>query len=365
MLLRHLKMFLIFILLCGFGLQASSDASHSLKTEKMYVVLALPYQEGVPLDPVSWYTEEYVDYIASLLPEEEYEVKGYFVCFQNIPKFLDDMKALYDQKKKLVVLNFCDGGEWDGYPCLTLLRKWEKHAVKGLVSMTGANYEFIVNSDDKNRMNEFLKQAKLKFLPQVLLSSKEIAETDLSEIVKVECLDQYWPLFCKLNIGAGALGIGPESICQNIEELNAQVNKMHAQFPISDILIQPYLPGPEYTVLVLNDYVYASVRRDFHNPHNVMLDSYLHGDAKHEDEITYLPAPENVKELALKAIQAIPGRHHYTRLDLREDGKGNVYVIDINDRPGIGNLSTMHYMLEYNHLTISQLLIDVLNSSSQ
>lgn len=351
----------------------AAPASHSLKykkpkkEDKVHVVVAMPFRPNMPFDP-HWYTPEYVKYIADLLPAERYNVTGYFVSLENIPKFLDDMKALHDQKEKVCVLNVCDGGEWDGYPGISVLRAWEKHSVNGLIPMSGADAEFIFNSDDKAKMNAFIGKAKIKALPQALVDAEELHKDDLESLlrasIKKEHLDESWPLFCKLNIGAGALGIGASSICHNISELVAQVQKMHLNFPKSDLLLQPYLPGPEYTVFVLKDRVYVAVQRDFHNSYNVMEEDYLTGINPVEEEITYHPASKHAQQLALKAIQAIPGKHHYTRVDLRDDGKGNCYVIDINDRPGFGNPSTVKSMLEFHHLTEAKLLLDIIETCS-
>lgn len=369
-LVNYLKMFSASIVLFCAALNAvpaeekQNEIPESTNQDtKMHVVLAMPFKPGFPFDP-HWYTPEYITYIANRLPSDRYYVTGYFVSLENIPQFLDDMEALYAQEKNLVVLNFCDGGEWDGYPGLSVITKWKAHPVSKLIRMTGSDDIFILNSDNKVKMNSYIQQASLKALPQTSVPFDMIDTTDFKALVAKEGLDQHWPLFCKLNIGAGALGIGDSSICKNIDELIVQMKKMHKDYPISDILIQPYLPGPEYTILVLKDKVFAAVQRDFHNPYNLMLEDYLTGVRPPEEEITYRQAPMYAQTLALKVIQAIPGKPHYTRVDMRDDGKGNTYVIDINDRPGIGDPSTVKYMLDFNHLSESQLLQDIVETAS-
>lgn len=331
------------------------------KKNKVHVVVALPFRANMPYDP-NWYTPEYVNYIAGLLPADRYDISGYFVSLLNIPQFLNDTKTLYEQKGNVCVLNICDGGEWDQYPGISVVKKWEEHPINKLVPISGADSEFIFNSDDKARMQSFIGHAKLKTLPQVLIRSQEFDEIDLVSLLAENQLDQAWPLFCKLNIGAGALGVDI-SFCRNLSELRSHLKEMHARYPQSDILIQPYLSGPEYTVLVLKDRVYAAVRRDFHNPYNMMLEDYLLKGSIVANEITYYPASDQALEVAVKAIQAIPGKHHYTRVDMREDGRGNIYVIDINDRPGIGNPGTVNTMLDYLNLTVAQLVLDIVSSA--
>jgi D-alanine-D-alanine ligase-like ATP-grasp enzyme len=330
--------------------------------EKVNIIVAVPYRVDTPFDEGLWYTEEFIHYIESLLPEEQYSVSGYFVSLNNIPQFLNDMEDLYNQKKNILVLNFCDGGEWDGYPGISVIREWEKHPISALIPISGGDSQFIYHSDDKSKMNDLLQKANIKTFPQTLISSKKISSTNYVLLLSSTKLNEAWPLFCKLNMGWGASGISGDSICHNLEQLVAQMKKMHTSFPNSDIIIQPYLPGPEYTVLILKDQIYAAVRRDYHNPYNIMHEDYLSGIRPVEEEISYSDAPKHVGLIALKAIQAIPGKHHYTRVDLRDDAEGNSYVLDINDRPGFGNHSTVDYMLQYNHQTSSQLLLEIINS---
>lgn len=330
---------------------------------KTQLVVALPFRPGEPFDAVSWYTPAYVDYIASLLPVDRYEVSGYFVCFENIPQFLDDMEKL-KEKGDVIVLNICDGGEWDGYVGISLCRFWEEHPINGKIAKSGADYQFILNSDDKIIMQTFLKRANLKPLAQTLISRHQLLEEGpITEILAQAGLS--WPLFCKLNIGAGAVGIDDASICHTMDQLLVHLQKMQAEYANNDIIVQPYLPGPEYTVLVLGDRIYAAVRRDFHNTYNVMYEDYLTGSRSIEEEITYLPAPEHVQKIAVEAIKAIPGRHHYTRVDLRDDVQGNTYVIDINERPGFGIPSTLNCMLDFHHLSTAQFVLDIVETSTK
>lgn len=353
-------------LLLGFFVACDTPQKEPQATsaKKTHLVLAMPFRgSGYSLDP-HWYTPEYANYLANLLPADKYTVTGYFVSFDNIPTFLDDMLNL-SIFENVRVFNLCDGGEWDGYPCISLAEGWENHPVNDLIPVSGADSEFVINSDNKTTMQSHLAKANLKSISQVLVPSELLNEEELAALLATEGLDKAWPLFCKLNIGAGAYGIDNTSVCHNLNELVAQLQKMHTLFPTSDLLVQPYLSGKEYTVLILKDRVYAAVRVDYHNRYNVMEDAFLMDPKLIDDEIAFYPAPEHVKDVALKAIQAIPGKHHYSRLDLRDDAEGNTYVIDINDRPGIGNPSRVKYLLEYLNLTESQFLCDVIDTCSK
>lgn len=332
------------------------------KQNKTHVVIALPFRPGFPFDP-HWYTPEYVPYIANLLPKEEYETSGYFISFSNIEEFIRDMEKIYAENRNIKILNFCDGGEWDGYLGISLLIEWEKHPISKKIPLSGGDAAFIFNSDDKMKMNEWMRQAKLNALIQAVLPKETSHSIDLKTFLAEAGLEDAWPLYCKLNIGAAAVGISHSSVCHNFCELEKQVKKMQTAFPLSDLLIQPYLAGKEYTILIINDHIYMAVERKFQNPENIMLDDYLTGIRPIEEEIQYGPVPDQIGTLALKAVQAIPGRHHYTRLDLRDDSCGNTYVIDINDRPGFGEPSTLKTMLDYYQLSEQTLLLEIVQTT--
>ncbi len=334
--------------------------------DKMSIVVALPFRPNIPLDP-HWYTEEFVDYIIELLPSNLYDVKSFFVSLVNISQFFAEVEEIYSSNKNVCILNFCDGGEWDGYPGISVVRKWEQCPLSKIIPMSGGTAQFILNSDDKSIMNAYMRQANLNFLPQIVIQYEllnAIEGHELNNRLIDADLDKAWPLFCKLNIGAGALSIGPDSVCHDINELLKQLNKIHVEFPNSNVLIQPFLPGPEYTILILKDQIYAAVKRDFHNPYNLMLENYLTGLCDVNEEITFSSVPKHVQDLALKAIEAIPGKHHYTRVDMRNDANGITYIIDINDRPGFGDPSTIKCMLDHHRLTESQFLQDIIKTCS-
>ena len=122
------------------------------------IVVAMPYRPNLPLDP-HWYTADYVDYIAGLLPMDRYQVTGYFVSLENIPQFLNDMEKLKAQNGEVCVLNFCDGGEWmdtRAFPyadCGKIILSTERSA------SPVQHPPFILNSDDKIKIQTFLSQA--------------------------------------------------------------------------------------------------------------------------------------------------------------------------------------------------------------
>ena len=336
------------------------------KCDKL-VVVAMPHNPAVPFDP-RWYTLEYYEYLKVLFPNDKYKTKEWFVSFNNIDLFLDDMQKLAKIDNEIVVLNLCDGGEWDGYPGITLMKKWEEHPVSKIVRMTGADTEFLWHSDHKARMQTHIHHAGLPTLPDLLLPHGRISSIlengKLDLLLVKEGLNEKWPLFIKLNIGAGALGVNALSVNHDLSSLKAKIVELHKNFPNSDLLIQPFLSGPEYTVLILHNTAIAAARREFNNPYQIVIGPQQLDLAGTEYGTKFGPAPDDVKELALKAVRAMPGIHHYSRVDVRADESGNLFVIDINDRPGFGPSNTLNIMLEYLQMDEADFIQRVVDSAS-
>jgi D-alanine-D-alanine ligase-like ATP-grasp enzyme len=60
-----------------------------------------------------------------------------------------------------------------------------------------------------------------------------------------------FPLFIKPSCEGSSKGIYPFSKLRTMAELEEGVHKLHARYPDQSILIEPFLPGREYTVSIL------------------------------------------------------------------------------------------------------------------
>lgn len=60
-----------------------------------------------------------------------------------------------------------------------------------------------------------------------------------------------YPFFVKLMTEGSSKGIDRSSKVENAEELKAAVQKLTVMFPEQDIIVEPFLPGREFTVSIL------------------------------------------------------------------------------------------------------------------
>ncbi len=148
------------------------------------------------------------------------------------------------------------------------------------------------------------------------------------------------PAFVKPNGESRSVGISDDSVVKTREELIRQVAYIHQELQ-QPALIEDYLPGDEYTVLMLGNGSQqeilpgkVSVDESCYGRHRI-LRSDLRGVGK-----TRISIPEDSDRLAeavsltRKATDALHCLDH-VRLDLRVDGQGKLRVIEINGIPGL------------------------------
>lgn len=127
--------------------------------------------------------------------------------------------------------------------------------------------------------------------------------------------------------------INDNSVVNTIRELNAQVRFIHENYD-QPALVEEYLPGREYTVLMLGNGRY----QDF-LPGMVTVDPKLFGrypilraDLRGVGATKILSAGElsaKIIDAAAKAMKALNCLDH-VRADMRLDSRGNVKIIEVN-----------------------------------
>lgn len=159
-----------------------------------------------------------------------------------------------------------------------------------------------------------------------------------------------YPMFIKPCGGGCSIGIDEQSIVHNRTELLAKIAQLNALIGEQPILAETYLCGREYTVGVLGNGVphvlpviafpeYFSIRSQ-----EVKATEYR--DREHFEILSSGDLlGVKIKEIALSVFQAM-GAQDLIRIDLRDDGQGKVYVIDVNGTPSLSITSSLSYTLE-------------------
>jgi D-alanine-D-alanine ligase len=192
---------------------------------------------------------------------------------------------------------------------------------------------------DKRRAKEILSYHRVPTAPFVLAHSPADARK----------VDLPFPLFVKPAFEGSGKGVSVRSVCRNRSQLVRQVSKLLATYA-EPVLIETYLPGPEFTVAVLGNGAEARclpiVGMDFDTlprgapPIYGYEAKWLWDSPSNPLQIFDCPAripeelAEQVRAAALAAYHALECRD-WCRIDIRCDAAGRPMVVELNPLPGI------------------------------
>ena len=192
---------------------------------------------------------------------------------------------------------------------------------------------------DKRRAKEVLSYRGVPTAPFVLAHGPADARR----------ADLPFPLFVKPCFEGSGKGVSVRSVCKNRSQLVRQVSELLATYA-EPVLIETYLPGPEFTVAVLGNGDQArclpivGMRFDTLPKGAPPIYGYeakwLWDSPSHPLEIFDCPAhipeelAERIREVALAAYHALECRD-WCRVDIRCDADNRPMVVELNPLPGI------------------------------
>ncbi len=147
-----------------------------------------------------------------------------------------------------------------------------------------------------------------------------------------------YPAFVKPSYESRSVGISDESVVNSPEELKKRIAYIVNTFD-QPALVEEYLPGDEYTVLMLGNGVHQVFL-----PGKVVVDPSLFGkypilrtDLRGVGVTKIKPVSEikeDLIELCQQAMEALNCLDH-VRTDIRVDAKGKLKIIEVNGIPGL------------------------------
>jgi len=153
-----------------------------------------------------------------------------------------------------------------------------------------------------------------------------------------EMPDLKFPAFVKPSYESRSVGISDNSVVNTPEELEKQVKFIHDTYK-QPALVEEYLPGQEYTVLMLGNGEYQEFLTG-----KVMVDPSLFGDypilrsdLRGVGATKIKPMEKMAKqgiEVTAKAMEALNCLDH-VRADMRLDSDGQLKIIEVNGIPGL------------------------------
>ncbi|MBW2613915.1 MAG: ATP-grasp domain-containing protein [Deltaproteobacteria bacterium] len=147
-----------------------------------------------------------------------------------------------------------------------------------------------------------------------------------------------YPVFVKPSCESRSVGISDDSVANTPEDLEKAINYIHTEFE-QPALVEEYLPGDEYTVLMLSngrnqEFLPGIVKVDAsHYGKYPILRSDLRGVGLTK---IYRPATRRKEsiELAGQAVEALNCLDH-VRVDMRVAADGQLKIIEVNGIPGL------------------------------
>lgn len=249
------------------------------------------------------------------------------------PTFSFQEEALGKDNIKLAVVDEDDNLNFVDKDDIVLLRTASKALVDTIhkkgVKSTAEDFNTYCLASDKVALTDFLQRNYINVARRY----------SISDIVDGK---EY---FVKPRNGSDSK-VSLENICRTKKEVELMTQEIRRQFN-QDVIIEDYLPGKEYTVAcVLIGNLFYTAPIDINEPFRKL-------SREEDDDLTEL-ATQTFVRLRLK---------HHARIDIRSDGIGGFFVIDVNLIPSLGPMDKWTKCFEARSMLYHEALMMVVNSA--
>ncbi len=150
--------------------------------------------------------------------------------------------------------------------------------------------------------------------------------------------DLDYPAFVKPSYESRSVGISDESVVHSKDELAKRVAHIHAEYD-QPALVEEYLPGQEYTVLMLGNGEHQEFLAGRVEVDKSLFGKYpiLRSDLRGVGATKIKPTNHHTEEavnLTKEATDALECLDH-VRADMRADSNGRLKIIEVNGIPGL------------------------------
>ncbi|WP_295164602.1 D-alanine--D-alanine ligase [uncultured Buchnera sp.] len=222
------------------------------------------------------------------------------------------------------------------------------------IPYTGSGIMSSAISLDKWRTKLLWKSSSLPVLPDVYLKKKDISKYTYPSILK-KILQLKFPIVIKPNNSGSSIGI----IIVHFQDL--LIDSINTAFNYSsDIIIEKFLEGTEYTVSILNKKILPSIKI-------ITKNHFYDYSAKYIESSTKYLCPSGLhhkKEKELKNIVEIAwntlGCKGCGRIDVILDNKNKFWLLEINTIPGMTHRSLVPIAAESIGISFDELVLKIL-----
>ena len=216
---------------------------------------------------------------------------------------------------------------------------------------TGSNVLGSALAMDKIRCKHLFKSAGLSTAPYAVVDAKK--GFDATAI-----MNKFKKVMVKPSHEGSSIGMAQASTAQELEDALVNAFKFDSQ-----VLVEQWITGREFTVTVLGDNVQPVIEMTTPN-------GFYDYQAKYQSSTTQYHCPANLSEQDTKYLQAISldafdlvGASGWGRVDAMQDEEGNFYLLEVNTVPGMTEKSLVPMAAKANGASFEQLVVRILEQT--
>jgi D-alanine-D-alanine ligase len=216
---------------------------------------------------------------------------------------------------------------------------------------TGSNVLGSALAMDKIRCKHLFKSAGLSTAPYAVVDAKKgfDAHAIMAEFKKV---------MVKPSHEGSSIGMAQATTAQELEDALINAFKFDSQ-----VLVEQWVTGREFTVTVLGDEVQPVIEMTTPN-------GFYDYQAKYQSNTTQYHCPANLSAHDTQLLQAMSleafelvGASGWGRVDAMQDEQGNFYLLEVNTVPGMTEKSLVPMAAKANGATFEQLVVRILEQT--
>ncbi|ALQ09233.1 MULTISPECIES: D-alanine--D-alanine ligase [Pseudoalteromonas] len=216
---------------------------------------------------------------------------------------------------------------------------------------TGSNVLGSALAMDKIRCKHLFKSAGLSTAPYAVVDAKKGFDA-------VAIMDEFKKVMVKPSHEGSSIGMAQASNAQELEEALANAFKFDSQ-----VLVEQWITGREFTVTVLGDEVQPVIEMTTPN-------GFYDYQAKYQSSTTQYHCPanlskhdtEHLQEISLDAFDLV-GASGWGRVDAMQDEQGHFYLLEVNTVPGMTEKSLVPMAAKANGASFEQLVVRILEQT--
>jgi D-alanine-D-alanine ligase len=171
-----------------------------------------------------------------------------------------------------------------------------------------------------------------------------------------------YPALIKPNQADGSVGLTQDALVENHDEARAYLDGLTESLPGRDVLIQEYLPGPEYGIGAIGNpadelQLLPALEVDFSGlapdlPPLLSFESKALPDSPYWTDIRFAKAELDAAVLRrlsdhVRLLFARLGLRDYARFDFRTDASGTIKLMEVNPNPAWAHDGKLAFMASF------------------